>query len=108
MDPLADPDQDGHSNLQEYYFGTNPNLPDDPPIDIHLDFPGNLRIQYRQSRNIASVEATLQISTDLNIWTDAEQAPTILSEQDTYNSLQASFPITSSALFFRIHFSITP
>lgn len=72
--PDADPDKDGHKNLDEYHSGSLPKHPGSiPPLFSNRvrvgaqDFPGFV---YRARKNASDVSVAIEVSADLAAWED--------------------------------------
>lgn len=102
---LADPDQDGHSNLLEYAFAGNPavaepNLPCQPSI---VKVEGQNRLRFTQDTAKSDINYTLESSTSLSsAW---QTLPTdLVSSNGTLEVRE--FTLTSDPKrFFRIEIS---
>ncbi len=70
----ADPDEDDHSNDQEYAFVSDPRAGDstaDHILNIRIDSgTGNIVIVYRRRSNDPSLNFVIEKSTDLQTWTE--------------------------------------
>ncbi len=76
--PLADPDGDGFTNLEEYAFATrlfSESATDGPGLAIGMAPGGRVAVSFRRRTNDASLAFTLQFSADLQNWTDAASLP---------------------------------
>ena len=64
----ADPDQDGHSNLEEFALGLDPNVPDAAPNLLRCSVGGDLRpiltFKMRMDGNEPALAYTLRVSGD--------------------------------------------
>jgi len=108
--PDADPDGDGRSNLLEYFLGTNPALTDEPEaITTTNDGAGNEVLNFRMAKTIPGVSYKVQQSTDLVTWTDTGVTGTVVSDQGSYSTLQATVPLQGQEkLFLRLSVTLVP
>lgn len=69
--PAADPDEDGRSNLGEYAFGGNPQIPD-PPVQSPsiISVAGSVQWTYARRSNDPSLDYRHQWSGNLVDWTE--------------------------------------
>ena len=104
----ADPDQDGYSNLLEYFLGTQPGTANGvSAITCTPDGAGHLIFNFRMAKNLTGVSYTIQQSTDLITWANTGIAASILSDQGTYYQMQALVTLNANpSLYLRL--SVTP
>jgi hypothetical protein len=69
--PTDDPDEDGISNLEEYFFGGDPEAPSLDLLPVMQDADPDLDVVYTRSRLPADLSFAYEASTDLSGWTDA-------------------------------------
>jgi hypothetical protein len=102
--PTSDPDGDGVTNLAEYLFASNPALTDAAnAINCTTDALGNIILTFPVAKNTIGITYSVQQSADLVTWLDTGVAATILSDQGTYYSMQATLPRgANSRLFLRL------
>ena len=81
--PEADPDKDGHKNLDEYYSGILPKHPGSLPSLLarsfrvgSQNFPG---LVYRARKNAADVSVAMEVSSDLQTWDDDPSLTLVVS-----------------------------
>lgn len=102
-DPDADNDHDGRRNLDEFLFGTDPNVPDSAVIMTRPD-AGTLRIGWRQRTQSAleAVRYQLQISDNLMDWQEWPDAPgSAVSQLSGYFEMHQDIPIEGTRRFIR-------
>ena len=105
--PYADPDNDGISNLQEYFFGTSPSIADSTnPVTFAMDAQGDLVMTFRLGKNAIGLTYSVEQSQDLVSWMDSGLAATVLSDNGAFYIMQATVPTgTYPRLFLRLSIS---
>ena len=83
LDPFADPDGDGRSNLLEYAIGGNPQAFDQTGSPVLISNGDALSLQFVADTGKTDLVYQAQLSTDLVNWTDTAAAVT-----GTFNSLE--------------------
>ena len=79
-----DPDQDGSSNLLEYWFGSNPlSNTDRPNFSLTRINDTSFEVSYPTISNQSSLSLQVQLSNDLVIWTPIENLPILSSSTST-------------------------
>ncbi|MES2920173.1 MAG: autotransporter-associated beta strand repeat-containing protein [Verrucomicrobiota bacterium] len=98
----GDPDGDGFINLQEYLFGTSPNVANGSLSTIE-DTGSGLIVRWNQRATGASVYE-LQQSTNLTSWVPSSATITNNPTQDVpdYVRKQATIPVDVAAKFVRV------
>jgi hypothetical protein len=82
LQPSADDDQDGATNLEEYAFGSDPLDPlSRPQIDFRVNSVGENFLTFERSNQAADLTYTVTVSNDLHSW-----MPLPASEGDTTTS----------------------
>ncbi len=115
-DPLisaaeADPDQDGASNLIEFFAGSDPRVRDLPPV-VRLLLGPDPTLEVARHREARELFLRLEKSADLAAW-QPDPAPLLeaglVAGDDAYETLR--FPLGNllpGAGFFRVGVSLTP
>ncbi len=69
-DDSADPDKDDWTNIMEYVFGTDPNVPSDQSNHYRIvtNVNGDRSLSFQRAENTEDVEISGAVSTDLQIW----------------------------------------
>ena len=99
--PSSDPDNDGTTNLAEYYFGTAPNTPDIPgPAFQVISSENQLELTWTRAVGVTDVIAIPQTSPDLVTWQN--QAAVEISA----NSQSFTLPFTLRREFARLLFQL--
>lgn len=85
--PKMDPDGDGLQNRQEYFFGTDPTIPNSAPVRMVETESGRFLEVVRSAtvRPLYFTRADVETSTDLNVWTAAEES--VSSSPETEGAL---------------------
>lgn len=105
VDPESDPDGDGNSNVFEFYAGTVPTVPDAIPVRALLvregAGPHHLALEVRRSVAATGVDATLELSSELQSWEEDPGAVEVSSRPgDTVDSelviVRAADPVAAS------------
>lgn len=97
----SDPDDDGSTNIAEYYFGTSPKVADTPGSAFQVGrSPGQLDLIWTRSVDVSDVIAIPQSSPDLVTWED--QVPLDISSI----SQSFSLPLTLGKAFTRLRFQL--
>ena len=102
-----DPDQDGRSNLQEYFQGTNPEIPGLFETDTVELLGDQLVLHFRKSKSLSGVFAQAEWSTDLQNWQST--GVTYDPEQEAGDHLDCAARVSAAAadkMFFRLNVSI--
>lgn len=101
-----DPDQDGVSNLEEYFFGGNPTVADPEQLPtIRLD---NSRSSYTFNRSLlgADLSYTFETSTNLSRWSETSSAFSLTTTPLGNNAetvvIESQNPTTPTYLRLRI------
>jgi hypothetical protein len=104
---LADPDQDGFSNLMEYAFDTDPNQPDVPRIEqemVDIEGTATMRITYFTNPAAEGISLIVEATSDLTDpdgWSDED----IIIEQVTTARLMVRDTFGGPRRFFRLEIS---
>lgn len=83
LNPVADNDGDGFNAFAEYALGTNDNIPDNEILVGSIDDNGRFALTYPRNLSADDAQITLQVSTDLKIWTLATD--TLEDGKETHN-----------------------
>ena len=113
-DPNADPDNDDLSSLLEYALGTSPTTANPNPFKIAITGT-SVEITTTINQEADDIEITLQSSSSLTGWNDANEDLPIVSRINngdgtttvTYRS-QSGFLLTNDQQFFRIKVTLIP
>ena len=115
--PSEDPDDDGNSNLAEYYIGSNPLASNNPPllpVAVERDGTNTLfRTNYTQRRNLVDIQAQLEFSRSLDPWFDESDTIPHSESQLTQSSaleeitFEATLDATHPRGFFRLNIDLT-
>ncbi len=103
-DRTDDPDSDGFTNLQEYLFGSNPNLSDGSLVSM-TSSGGNLVLNWLQLETGSTY--TLKESTLLSVgsWTTSAFVPVLGSQTGVptdYDRWTVTIPLSTGRKFFRV------
>ena len=105
-----DPDQDGILNVQEYYFGLSPLVPQfSEPISSALSPDGSRYLfSFNRDPNAQPGEVFFQISENLVNWSNFAPTPDEISivPRDSMQSVTIEIPATGAGRYIRI--AITP
>jgi glucose/arabinose dehydrogenase len=109
--PMADPDQDGISNLLEYSTGSNPMRPNPLWQFITDGVQGEAVFRVQLSRDATGVSPVIATSKDLRSWSSPEEFGLKAQEQLTPGLDILSYSIkqgdSQGPLFFRFYVDIT-
>lgn len=131
---LDDPDGDGHTNLQEFAFGTAPLSSSLGALDYSgglagggtLTRPGqpivvgeavgpatqwHVLFVRRTNHAAAGITYTVGFSGNLAAWENSAASPMVLTDDGTYQVVKVPFPALASGLearFVRLSISATP
>jgi hypothetical protein len=104
-----DPDLDGLLNIEEYFFGGDPESPSTADIPVMKRNGANLELGYNRSRLPADLEFAYEVSGDLVFWDDAVEGVDYVAETVTelgtsaeQVALEVSPPAGETEVFFRI------
>jgi len=103
----ADPDGDGIPNLAEYAFGLEPNHADGSPVKIaqaSAASGGIAVVSYERLAVLSDIEFSWETSPNLREWTPVSPVQEAIGPgRDPWlQHVQASFPPTDQARFFRL------
>jgi hypothetical protein len=77
--PNEDDDEDGYLNVQEYAFGTNPTIPDQPLTIVRLGNQLVTRFPRRRDAEDRALLYQVEFSSDLETWTATTPVQTIVA-----------------------------
>lgn len=104
-----DPDKDGLSNIEEYFFGGDPEIPSTAALPVMQRTGPDLELSYTRSRLPADLEYAYEVSTDLGLWADAVEgvdysveSVTPLGASAEEIALTVISPSSGAEVFFRI------
>jgi hypothetical protein len=106
-DPNGDDDEDGLTNLAEYFFGTNPALASENPVSVSTS--GNsLSLNFTRNPFANGVTWQIQSSDDLATWSNTNLTGSSVTV--TGNGLQESLSITPDEVrrFYRVRIVSAP
>jgi hypothetical protein len=113
IQPADDPDADGVTNLEEYFFGTDPGTPDVARLPVFRLDGGQAELVFTRSKLPADLNYALEKSTSLDSFepavpgVDYQILSTVSAGTDAETiTLRPLNP--SGALFFRLRISGTP
>jgi hypothetical protein len=87
----ADPDDDGLSNLLEYFGGYNPNVTESVAAISRPEFSGEeIFVEYRKSLSASGVVGQVEWSDDLQVWHRDGLVETRVGEDETHATFRAS------------------
>ena len=87
---LSDPDQDGRSNLLEFYMGSNPSSSLDSPI-VATATGTTLSITYQRAKGLANISAVVEWTTNLSLanW-NTNDVTVSVQDKDSYEQVTAT------------------
>lgn len=95
----ADPDCDGINNLLEFYSGTDPLEADSAEDGIRIE-EGNAVFTFRRSKRVDASMGVVQTSPDLINWQISPLEPEVITDFETHEVLQVTFPPAPSGKAF--------
>jgi hypothetical protein len=102
----ADPDGDLYTNLQEYFFGLDPVVPDRVAAVQYEQSEGSLFMKFLLNRNLGPENIKLLKSTDLTNWSPEDVTPNLLGQDEDRSTYryQIALPDPSVSQFFRVEY----
>jgi hypothetical protein len=104
-----DPDGDGITNIEEYFYGGNPEAPSTGVLPVMQLVEPNLNVVYTRSKLPADLAFTYEISPDLSTWTVATEGSGYIDETVAPLSFEAEQvtlaldkPAPSEKVFIRL------
>ena len=76
---LSDDDDDGYLNVQEFAFGTNPTIPDQPLTIVRVGNQLVTRFPRRRDAEDRALLYQVEFSSDLEAWTTTTPVQTIVA-----------------------------
>ncbi|MEO0055965.1 MAG: hypothetical protein RLZZ50_1912 [Verrucomicrobiota bacterium] len=101
----ADPDGDGHANLLEYFFGTDPAAPElAAPCALAPQAGGGLALRFLMAKAAPGLAYRIESSGDLAVWSDSGLAGTAAAETDLGDRwrMRVLLPAPTDRAFWRL------
>ena len=111
-DPNADPDLDNNNNLSEYFRNSNPFIAEKEQLIGIFEDEGEFLFSHLQSFDtLTDLEATVEISNDLQSWSSAasftEQLPSVVAEDGSIQVFKLlPDTVSSSGTFLRLRLEL--
>ena len=107
---LSDPDQDGRSNLLEFYMGSNPSSSLDSPI-VATATGTTFSMIYQRAKDLANISAVVEWATDLSLtsWNTNNVTESVV-DKGSYEEVTATIttPTGSTKMFMRLSVTAIP
>ncbi len=105
-DGFSDGDRDGNADLIECALGGDPGDPNSKPVPVVSRNGGNLEVVAKVAKNITGLVLGVESSTDCLLWTLANVAPQILSEDTVSQTRKWVVPTSGSTQFIRLRVTV--
>ena len=101
----ADPDGDGHANLLEYFFGTDPTVRETAaPWTLATQAGGGLALRFLMAKTAPGLAYRIESSGDLAVWSDSGLANQASAEADLGDRwrMRVLLPAPADKAFWRL------
>ena len=103
--PNADPDNDDHSNLMEYFSGLNPLTHENVHLTNYTKQKGELLFKHRQTLSpIPDIIATVEVSPDMKTWNSGSSLTEIIEKTQDYQGISVVHGVKQEVIHQRKFF----